>query len=684
VRFGLVGASGIAVNLSVLQVLAGVLRWPDAAASAAAIEASILWNFLLNDRFTFGDRRAGAGRPLHRLLAFHAVTAVGAVVQLGTFVALSAVLPRALGRAELGGLRHLAQGAGIALAFGWNYAGSAGFAWRARNPTAAATAALARAAPRVLFFALLALHALPMWVVSWFPTQDGPLHVENVLALVQHHASPLLQHFYVANWGAQPNWLTQGLLASLLPLLSPATAEKVLLTGYAVLLPLLFRAALPRGDRGWWAALGVFPFLHSYPFHMGFWNFCYGLALLFAAVAVWARRRGRLSPRRGVALAALAVLLFFAHSVAFASFCVIVAALLGWRVALALRRARGRPARRRIVLAGYARRAVAAAAVVAPGAILLASWLLAHRDRVSARIPFPELAARLGVLYALVSIDRRELFLAGAVSLALAVAVVHLLLVRAGRALRPHDGWLVAALAFAVLYFAVPDVVASGAHISDRLALLAALCVLVWIGTGLGPADEVRRLGIGLAAVAVLALGVRMDKQRELASYLDEYESAAAAVREGSVVLPLALSPHGPRDADGRRLGYRVKPFLHAGGWIVARKGGVDLKNSQANTDHCPVRWPEDRNPFRSIAPSLGAMEGSPPCVDLSAGAPGGGPIDYVLVWGATRELLATPCGSSLSHELRDGFERVFVSAPRGLLEVWRTRPAATAHAAAR
>jgi hypothetical protein len=120
-----------------------------------------------------------------------------------------------------------------------------------------------------------------------------------------------------------------------------------------------------------------------------------------------------------------------------------------------------------------------------------------------------------------------------------------------------------------------------------------------------------------------------------------------------------------------------VKPFLHAAGWIVAERGGVDLKNSQANTDQCPVRFPPDRNPFHTIAGSLGRMEGMPPCVDLRAAARAS--TDYVLVWGATREELETPCGGALEAELAEGYEPIFLSQPRGLIEVWRPRPQASA-----
>jgi hypothetical protein len=370
----------------------------------------------------------------------------------------------------------------------------------------------------------------------------------------------------------------------------------------------------------------------------------------------------------------LAVLLFLAHMVAFGGAMVAIGSVLAWRAALSWRRARGHAARRRLVLRGYGLRAAAAAAAAAPGLALAAIWLGAHRDHVASRIPLLELAAKLAVGYPLVSIDRRELLLSSMLVFALFVAAVHLLLARAGRGprRRPHDGWLLAALAFTVLYFAVPDVVAAGAHVSDRFAWFALVSAAAWIGAGVAPAASQRRIAVALAVLAVAALAVRFQKQRELSDLTAEFVSAKEVIEPGRVFLPLALSPHGPRDDEGRRLGYRVKPFLHAAGWIVAERGGIDLKNSQANTDHCPVRWPSDRNPFRTIAGSLGRMEAMPPCVDLAAAARA--PADYVLVWGATREELETPCGGALAAELAAGYEPVFLSEPRGLIEVWRPR----------
>jgi hypothetical protein len=48
--------------------------------------------------------------------------------------------------------------------------------------------------------------------------------------------------------------------------------------------------------------------------------------------------------------------------------------------------------------------------------------------------------------------------------------------------------------------------------------------------------------------------------------------------------------------------------------------------------------------------------------------------VDFLLVWGATREELRTPCGGALEAELAARYEPIFISQPRGLLEVWRPR----------
>lgn len=88
-KFALVGASGVVVNLAFLALFRA-LRVHVNLASALAIELSLLSNFLINRLWTFGDARAGSGF-LAQALRFHVVCLGGAALQFTSFVALNMV-----------------------------------------------------------------------------------------------------------------------------------------------------------------------------------------------------------------------------------------------------------------------------------------------------------------------------------------------------------------------------------------------------------------------------------------------------------------------------------------------------------------------------------------------------------------------------------------------------------------
>lgn len=85
VKFGLVGVSGVAVNLLIFELLYRLAGVPFSLANAIGIVVSIFTNFLLNDTWTWGDRSKGgrwrdwAGRAVKYYIA----AAAAAGVQLG-------------------------------------------------------------------------------------------------------------------------------------------------------------------------------------------------------------------------------------------------------------------------------------------------------------------------------------------------------------------------------------------------------------------------------------------------------------------------------------------------------------------------------------------------------------------------------------------------------------------------
>ncbi|MES2154272.1 MAG: glycosyltransferase [bacterium] len=124
-RFMLVGASGIVVNLGVLFVLHGLFGIEVTPAFASAAGLSILTNFLLNDAFTFRDR---AKAPWIARLGMFFLVSLGGM--LTTFAALFVLY-------YLIGMNYLvADGLAIVAGFAVNYAGNLGFTYGTKRPAA--------------------------------------------------------------------------------------------------------------------------------------------------------------------------------------------------------------------------------------------------------------------------------------------------------------------------------------------------------------------------------------------------------------------------------------------------------------------------------------------------------------------------------------------------------------------
>jgi putative flippase GtrA len=76
-KFNFVGGIGIGVQFAALFLLKGVLHFNYLAATAIAVEAAVVHNFVWHQHFTWSDRTKSNGlqpsrrRWLHRLLRFH-------------------------------------------------------------------------------------------------------------------------------------------------------------------------------------------------------------------------------------------------------------------------------------------------------------------------------------------------------------------------------------------------------------------------------------------------------------------------------------------------------------------------------------------------------------------------------------------------------------------------------------
>ncbi|MGH7088223.1 MAG: GtrA family protein, partial [Stellaceae bacterium] len=120
ILFGLVGLSGVAVNLAALRLMLMAVPFPAAQATATVV--AMTTNFSLNNLFTYRDKRLSGVRFVSGLLSFYAVCLVGAVANVG----IASVAFEHRYSWWLAGL------AGALVGVVWNYAVSSVVTWRSR------------------------------------------------------------------------------------------------------------------------------------------------------------------------------------------------------------------------------------------------------------------------------------------------------------------------------------------------------------------------------------------------------------------------------------------------------------------------------------------------------------------------------------------------------------------------
>jgi len=123
VKFCIVGASGVLVNMGLYAGLTRLLGIPMEFASPVAIELSILSNFVLNHLWTFKWRQTTSFWP-SKLLHFHLVSSVAAVVNYGVLLGLVKVF---------GAWDIAANLAGIAAGTVINYGMNSLWTWKKRE-----------------------------------------------------------------------------------------------------------------------------------------------------------------------------------------------------------------------------------------------------------------------------------------------------------------------------------------------------------------------------------------------------------------------------------------------------------------------------------------------------------------------------------------------------------------------
>ena len=550
---------------------------------------------------------------------------------------------------------------------------------------------------QLAFTLAIAAELALVFALRHFVTVDGAFH-DSVAALfrdiIEGHGA-LAKHYYTAHPFPVPNLLPDLVLTGFMLVFNPAFAEKLLIVGYIVGLPLalLYAVRAIRRESAWLAFL-AFPLTFSHSFNYGFYNFSYSLILFLLVAGYTLRHRRDMNGKRAAVLAGLLVLTYFTHIVGFleAVLFVIIVLCVDWVVNAHERGSNWRLRPRRLLLS---------AVVLVPSALLAAWFFLGTSSAVPSGYESTSRVRMVAELIALgwgvTSYGRFEVLWTLLVAVVLGVLLVAvargrerpLLMLRTTDA--PFLFAIIATLAFVVAPF---QVASGGSFITQRLALFPVYGAILWIAAHPLP----RSLLVSAAAVGLVAaagLGVmRLPTDRQLDSVVTDFMSVEPCLAPNSTMIQgnMAVALPGERHyvegntraTSGIRGGdIRLDPVTNETGLLAADLHGIDLGSPEGSVPFYLLRFRSELDPRKHLVVRNGYIEGIPPPLDLlgyQRRTPGR--VDYILLFGpsrADRETLGSPIWAALRKQLNTGYRLVAVS-PHGWLQAWERRgsPAAT------
>jgi hypothetical protein len=534
-----------------------------------------------------------------------------------------------------------------------------------------------------LFALLTAAYAAPFFLFDYFPSQDGPAHLYNALALHDYFVFPdgASRLYYELNDTPIANWATHSVMAFLIHFVPILVAEKILLIAYVFFFAFSFRYALGvLGVEGRSFAVLAFPLMGGWALHMGFYNFSYSIPFFVLTLALFLDPKEVERTRFALKVAVVATALCLVHSFTFVVAACSAISLAIWHAIWSLREKRNSEcieSELEFTKGAIARDFWARVIGWVPGFAILLPWILAGGR--SPRLNWIDFAQRWDAfsrLSVLAVYFESEHFWSKAF-LIMVAALLAIAFMRRMRefSLRRSDGLLILALGLIAVYFISPDWAFGVGRLNYRLLLFPFFPLILWFGAQAWPTSM--RVGAQVAGtiISLVLLSYHVAAYAELDEYFDDYLSVADEVEPGRSILPLTVSWTSPR-LQSQRMVDQIWPFLHASGYLSAVSGGVYLNNYEALLGTFPLRFRPEMNPNEYI----GHVGNVPPDVEFEGYAKRTpGDVDYVVRW----ELSPRPEESytdlreyeriidSWSTQLDNGYERVRVS-PSGSMELWR------------
>lgn len=170
-----------------------------------------------------------------------------------------------------------------------------------------------------LYLTILTFIFITIFSSSFFPSMDGPAHLYNSNLLKEMMiGNSFLENYFSINRFYVPNWTSNIVMAILLLFFKGVIVEKILIISYIIGMLYSFKYLVKQlNPENEIFSLLIFPFIFSFLFRLGFYNFSIAFIFYFWIIAFWLKNYNNLNPVKLVMLFLLITILYYSNVLIF-------------------------------------------------------------------------------------------------------------------------------------------------------------------------------------------------------------------------------------------------------------------------------------------------------------------------------------------------------------------------------
>jgi hypothetical protein len=455
---------------------------------------------------------------------------------------------------------------------------------------------------KFLFYALIAFNLSFIYRFGNFPTLDGPAHLNNsriIFSMIFEH-NEVLKNYFTFNPTIEPNWTGHIVISFLMLFFKANVCEKIFLTFYIVMLPISFRNLMNRISNGKvLLSYFIFPFSFSLIFFLGFYNFSFGLVMLFISLNYFIKNYSSIDKIQHLIIFTLMQLIaYFSHIVIFAALwlCIILWLLNYYWIS------------KQTIKSWFLKEGERLYLIFMTGLIPLVLFIMYFSSHatfnqnafyVDMKILIKWLyQVRVKVVFVTedeenyttwIFILLMALFVLAINNRILNFKQEHIKIEGVGihnkwkRVFKVYDMWLLVAMVFLLLYFMLPDKTSTGSVISVRFSLLFYLFLIVWIAN-VRLSKEVQFIVISFVLfIHWSSTKYYTEILRPLNSTINEIKQTARYIAPNSTVIAFNFSNSWLR--------------THYANYLGIDKPMVVLMNYECSEGYFPLIWNTSETP---------------------------------------------------------------------------------------